>query len=169
MTGIRIEIQGADEALATLQRAIDRTENPRGLFDNIGKSLVERTLQRFIEERGVDGNPWPPSIRALAEGGQTLSKSGDLRGKFTHNATDTGVEIGTNVLYAAIHQFGGTITAKTPKGLRFKVGGQWVTKSQVTIPARPFLGIDDDDEREIERISGDWLADALGGLSDGQG
>ena len=38
------------------------------------------------------------------------------------------------------------------KALRFQVGGKWVTKKQVriTIPARPFLGLSEDDMQEMK-------------------
>jgi phage gpG-like protein len=62
------------------------------------------------------------------------------------------------VLYAAIHQLGGTIAAKDAPYLKFKIGDRWASKKSVTIPARPFLGLDDDDEREIVRIGEDWIA-----------
>lgn len=44
------------------------------------------------------------------------------------------VEIGTNLVYAQIHDEGGTITAKKGKYLRFQVNGQWVTVRSVRIP-----------------------------------
>lgn len=47
--------------------------------------------------------------------------------------------IGTNKKYAAIHEHGGTIRAKSAPYLHFKAGGQWVKTKEVTIPARPFL------------------------------
>ncbi|MEX2480199.1 MAG: phage virion morphogenesis protein [Gammaproteobacteria bacterium] len=160
MDGARIQVTGQDEALEALQGYVERASNPRGMFDNIGARLVVSTQRRFERKQGPDGSPWPPAIRELlGDGRPTLRVSGILVQSLTHNATESGVEVGTNVLYAAIHQLGGTITAKTSKGLRFKVGGQWATKQQVTIPARPFLGIDEDDETEILAIARDWIAD----------
>jgi phage gpG-like protein len=109
------------------------------------------------------------SIRALLQGGRTMTDTGRLAASITHEADEAGVAIGTNVAYGAIHQTGGTITAKTSSGLRFRVGGQWVTKQSVTIPARPFLGIDEDDEKEIEAISARFLAAAFGEEGNGAG
>lgn len=67
----------------------------------------------------------------------------------------SGFAVGTNVKYAATHQFGEpgrTIRARKKKALRFQVGGKWVTKKQVriTIPARPFLGLSEDDMQEMK-------------------
>ena len=55
-----------------------------------------------------------------------------------------------------------TIRAKTSKGLVFRIDGKWIRKRQVTvkvkIPARPFLGLSEDDMQEIKAT----LEDALG-------
>lgn len=59
-----------------------------------------------------------------------------------------------NVKHAATHQFGDTrtIRPKKAKALRFRVNGQWVTKKKVTvtIPARPYLGLDEEDMEELQ-------------------
>ena len=71
-----------------------------------------------------------------------LIDEGRLRASIAAEAiTDNEVLIGTNVVYAAIHEFGGTITPKRAKYLRFywKEIGQWVTTKKVTIPPRPYL------------------------------
>ena len=161
--GIRIRLEGKEKTLATLRGILARTKNPKGLLDNIGASLVASTEHRFETGTGVDGSPWPESIRAQLTGGKTLVDTGRLRGSITHNATARMVEVGTNVIYAAIHQFGGDIVPKTAKALRFKVGGKWAMTKKVTIPARPFLGIDEDDEKEIILIGEDWLREAANG------
>lgn len=163
MTGVRITVEGRDAALAELGRLAARIQHPRGMYDLIGEALVRSTQQRFEEGRSPNGSPWPPSIRALAEGGQTLVKSARLQTSITHAASDQGVEVGTNVLYAAVHQFGATIRPVSADALRFQIGDRWVTTKQVRIPARPFIGLDDDDEREIVAIAEDWLRDETAG------
>lgn len=75
--------------------------------------------------------------------------------------------VGTNVVYGAIHEFGGTIIPRNAEFLRFKVGGNWVQTKKVTIPARPYVGrafrenadrvpdiIENHIERRIERVLG---------------
>jgi phage gpG-like protein len=97
------------------------------------------------------------SLRAMLEGGQTLVDTARLRQDFGTEVTATSAEWGTNTDYAAIHQFGGVIRAKNAKALRFQIGGNWVMKKSVTIPARPFLGMDEADETEVVAIVDDWL------------
>jgi phage virion morphogenesis protein len=165
--GFRLELRGKDEALAELGRAVNALDHPRDMFDEIGMALVVSTQRRFEDEKEPGGNPWPKSIRALATGGKTLTDTARLSGSMTHEASDSGVAVGTNVIYAAIHQFGGVIKPVNAPKLAFRVLGELKFVDQVTIPARPFLGIDDDDETEILAIAGDWLAQATGGENDG--
>ena len=50
------------------------------------------------------------------------------------------VQVGTDVVYAAIQEFGGIITAKNGPYLRFKTrNGNWVTTASVNIPPHPYL------------------------------
>lgn len=162
--GIGIRISGRDQAFATLSDVAARTSNPLGLWQAIGVTVEASVQERFLAESGPDAQVWPKSLRPKLEGGKTLTDSARLMQSITSNATSDGVEIGTNVLYAAIHQFGGTITAKTEKGLRFAIGKgkdkRWAVKKSVTIPARPFLGIDNSDETQILDIATRWLEGA---------
>jgi phage virion morphogenesis protein len=163
MAGVRVEITGRDAAFARLHALGDRLDDARPMYDAIGGYLDLATDMRFERERGPDGNPWPKSLRALSEGGKTLTDTTQLRRSMTHNAWGSGVEHGTNVVYAATHQEGATIKAKTSKGLSWKYRkaganqAQWARKMQVTIPARPFIGIDDEDETEIMAIAESFI------------
>ena len=177
MTGARIELRDQDAALAELDGYLQRARDKRGMFANIGMSLVTSTQNRFERGVGPDGSPWPPSIRALATGGKTLIESARLMRSITYVASDAGVQVGTNVVYAAIHQLGGTIQQKSRTAvLHFKTNkktGQSrfakpgkadrarkveIGAHSITMPARPFLGLDDDDNREIVQIAQDWIA-----------
>ena len=126
-------------ARRALRRASDALGGRRAqsMFDQIGQTLVASTIARFESGRGPDGAAWKPSRRALEEGGKTLVDKGLLRNSITHRAGARGVDVGTNVLYGAIHQFGG------------RAGRNRSAK----IPARPYLGVDDEDARAIERIA----------------
>lgn len=166
MVGVRFELDGSEAALAALTAAAARLDDPMPLYDEIGSMLVVSTQQRFEREEAPDGTPWPMSIRVLTEGGKTLSDTRRLHNSMTHEASNDGVAIGTNVIHAAIHQTGGTIRAKTSKGLRFKVAGGWVTRQSVEIPQRAFLGLDTDDEKAIGDIAGDYLGQPLGGVDE---
>lgn len=40
--------------------------------------------------------------------------------------------------------------------MRFQINGRWISKKEVkvTIPARPFLGVSEEDEEEIKKLLG---------------
>lgn len=177
MTGARIDLKGNDDALAELDGYVQRARDKRGMFANIGMSLVTSTQNRFERGVGPDGSPWPPSIRALATGGKTLIESARLMRSITYIAAINGLEVGTNVIYAAIHQLGGLIrqaartavlhfkTNKKTGQSRFAKPGKAdraqkaeIGARTIHMPARPFLGLDDDDNRETIHIAEDWIA-----------
>ena len=157
-----ITIVVEDQALAAgLKTLSERGANLDPVMAEIGAVLLASTQQRFETETGPEGKSWPKSLRARLENGQTLSKSNRLRLSLTYRASKDAVEVGTNVIYAAIHQFGGRITAKSKPYLAFRLpGGGFIKKKSVTIPARPFLGIDAGDRAEIAAILSDYLEGA---------
>ncbi|KAA5607139.1 hypothetical protein F1188_04355 [Roseospira marina] len=71
------------------------------------------------------------------------------------------VRQGTNLVYARIHQLGGTIRPKTAKALAVPVGDGIRLVQQVTIPARPYLGLSAEDRTEAGEIIADWITGAL--------
>lgn len=159
-TSIRIEINDA-EVRRAIDGLISAAVNLQPALDEIGTMLVAATQQRFERGEAPDGARWPESIRAREEGGQTLIDRGHLRDSITHRASAEEVEVGTNVLYAATHQFGATIRARNARHLKFRLGDRFVSKTEVTIPARPFIGISADDRAEIAEILIDHLREAL--------
>lgn len=146
---------------ARLKQDLNALEDidPTGLNKKIGEVLVSSTKKRFEDEKGPDGTAWKKSRRVESGGGQTLSEKGRLKGSINYQANATGVEIGTNVIYAGVHQKGMEIKPKKAKFLRFQIGGVWARKKKVVIPKRPFLGIDDDDMEEIDGT----IMDHIGG------
>jgi phage gpG-like protein len=63
--------------------------------------------------------------------------------------------VGSPVVYAAIHEYGGVIKAKSGKFLVFQIDGKWIRTKQVTIPKRQWLSKSVEDVKgQIERIFG---------------
>ena len=66
--------------------------------------------------------------------------SGDLARSVGYKLSGNKVVVGSNLIYAPIHEFGGVIVPKRAKALLFKtLDGRWHSASRVVIPARPFL------------------------------
>ena len=154
---VRITTKRTGVLSALSQLALER-DDKSDLLDQIGINLVENTRVRFGDQVSPDGVPWEPSLRAINEGGDTLRDKGVLLNSFTHRQLTDSVEWGTNVPYALPLHFGATIQAVNGPYLKFKVpGGGWAQKAEVTIPARPFLGMDSDDEQLVVDIIGAFL------------
>lgn len=70
--------------------------------------------------------------------------------------------IGTNLIYAAIQEFGGEITPKRAPFLRFQIDGEWITARRVRIPAHPYVRPTmDEDGAEAKREVGAALRDII--------
>lgn len=147
----------------------------------IASSLEASTLRRFETEVGPDGEAWLPSQRALSEGGQTLTDTARLRQSVVSAAGPDWAEIGTNVAYAGAHQFGATIKREARQqtiyrrlnGRTGELTAQFVKRGrsnfaqdvtvgdhEIDIPARPFLGVGDEDEVSIIEIITDHFTGA---------
>ena len=124
---------------ARLLKLSEKLADPTPMLEQIGEA-GEKAVKRNFREGGVP-EKWKVSRRAAAQNGQTLIDNGvtGLVGSVTFDIQGRTVRIGSNVIYGRIHHFGGTITPKNGKFLRFKGADGWVTKKSVTIPARPWL------------------------------
>jgi len=132
--------------------ARERGQDLRPAWRAIGQQAVTFTKNRFTTSRAPDGSSWQPSRKTS---GLTLVLKGLLlRSISARPATNDGVDVGSNRVYAGIHQSGGVIRAKTAKGLRFRVGpnGAWVSKREVDIPKREYLGVNDQEMDAYGRI-----------------
>lgn len=134
--------------------------NFTALHKEIGEYLVSSTKERFDNETAPDGTEWPKSYRVQEEGGVTMTDTARLKNSVHYRARPDKVEVGTNDIRASVHQQGKTIKAKNAKFLKFKVAGRWAQKKSVKIPARPFIGISEEDDQEIVAI----IAETFGRL-----
>ncbi|WEO73777.1 phage virion morphogenesis protein [Agrobacterium vitis] len=181
MSGTSIEIR--DGLSPTLNRLVTISENPAEVMGDVAAYMLTSTQQRFEREIGPDGQKWQPlkgrtaSARAgrgrkLRGSDHILRDTGRLYNSLTSSADATSATVGTNVEYAAIHQFGGVIKQgertqklslkriRGSKKVRFvKAGTKGAIEREATIgarditmPARPYLGINDADRDEIGTI-----------------
>lgn len=158
MTSIVIDDKDLGDALS---RIVEAAGDPQSALQEIGRYGEKSTRDRFHEGVEPGGLPWLPSIRVQKQGGKTLQESRRLLDSFTFNVGPDFVEWGTNVHYAGVHQFGATIRPVNAKELRFQIPGVgWIRSKEVTIPARPFIGIDEHDKEEIGGILVHWLEEA---------
>lgn len=129
-------------------------------FERGGRPQWAGLLPATLAQKRKLGYSDKPLIRR--GGGQSLYSS------ITQTSDATSATVGTNVKYAAIHQFGGqtrahVILPRHKKALAF--GGRVVKRVNhpgSKIPPRPFLRLTDEDEGKIVRKASDYLASLIG-------
>lgn len=159
---------------AQLARAYASLDDTSDLMADIGKILVRSTEQRFLKGTAPDGTKWAPkSQTTLNKYGARKSNRVDTRPLFGPNgrlheeifseASKDQVEVGSGLPYAAAMQFGaakgsfGAYSGTDKNGRTFSGSAPWGN-----IPARPFLGISDEDRVNIVDQIAVYLSGAFG-------
>lgn len=147
MIGYRID---DDQVIGALRGLIALGRDATPAMREIAALGESSTRLRFKQQRGPDGRRWKPSLRAQLTGGATLTKDGHLSGSIGSSAGADFAEWGVNRIYARIHQEGGEIRAKGGGALKFRLpSGAFAVVKAVRMPARPYLGVNDDDRDDI--------------------
>lgn len=149
MAGVRSTLKWDDtDAQRMLRDAARRCENLSPVMKSFGEHMMVSTGKRFDTETAPDGTPWAPLSPAtlrVKKGGkilQEMGRRGGLLGTIVYQAEARKIAIGTNKVYGAIHQLGG-------------MAGR---NRKVKIPARPYLGFNADDIRELAATAADYVA-----------
>lgn len=162
MTGarIRIDLLGGEAVRARIRAAGDAFENPHPVLARIGEYLVGTTKERFRTERDPSGAPWAPLSEAMRRRkrknrDRILTLEGYLGSQISWRASRDELLVGSDRVYAGTHQFGAKKGqyGKTSRGSPIPWGD---------IPARPLLGLSDDDERVVLDMMSSHVADAFG-------
>lgn len=160
------DFSGLHRTQGVLRQVREGLDDPAPLMREIGAAMVQSTRGRFDTQSGPDGRRWAPlsADTVLSRVGgvkraytkkmrfrkgvadrianlRILFRQGHLRNSQTFRLTAGGVEWGSNLKYAAIHQTGG----KAGRG------------KKITIPARPYLGISGADEDMIDGLAQAYL------------
>lgn len=130
-----------DEASPALGK-IDAALHSLGpILEAVGLQVVSLT-QRSFSDKSLRITPWAPKRDGSPA---TLIQSGLLKQSIRITRIGgTTVTVGSDRVYAAIHQLGGTIKRKSAKEPGFTVGGVtfYAKTFAATMPARPFFPID---------------------------
>lgn len=154
----RIELDlDTSSALDGITNLLGRIEQPRPLLMEIGEDLTESAKERFRDGVAPDGTPWAsnsPVTVSIYQGmfasaggkkplvGETRRLSSEISWQLDG---DRAVMIGSPMPYAAMQQFGGTKS-------------DW-PHLWGDIPARPFLGVSDQDRTTILDLTSTYLRD----------
>lgn len=141
MTGVTLEVNTKD--LDRIQRRLNRLAgfSAAQLLADIGGHVESSTRRRIGQEKVGPGRQrwasWSPAYAATRHAGQSLLQGeGDLLDSISSLVIGDTVEVGSNLVYAATHQFG---------------------DDSRSIPARPYLGLSSEDVSGIDRLSVDAL------------
>jgi phage virion morphogenesis protein len=160
------EIDAVKKLLANA--ALDSADRGR-LLHSIGEEMVEQTRERFETKKSPEGDTW----KSIAEKTRRYYERATgfapkpplvLTGELRHSITSEvqggawAVLVGAAKEYAAIHQWGGEIRPKSAPAL-FVPGYGRLQKA--TIPARPYLGVSQDDMKAIEAVAAAFLAGSV--------
>lgn len=170
MTGVRYTITFEDLGVEqAFLRMATGAEDMTPLMDDIGSVLINGARERISDTNvGPDGVAWPKSFRVESgQGGKTLHDSGTLLASIVSLAGPREVAVGSNLIYAGVHQTGATIRPKVAGALFFTLpDGTEVVAGEVTIPARPYLGISESEAEDIREVVGLYFGQLLSGGAD---
>lgn len=191
--GVTISIDDR-EVLGALDRLRGAVADPTGLTHALGAHFVFSTQRNFETETAPDGTPWPRLSPRTAEKRVGRGRRGydhmlrvttRLYRSVNYSADAGGVEWGSNLVYARVHQLGGMIDMPAREGrvrlrsIRQKGGGirsRFASKRsktaiekivqirghQVRIPARPYLGISAYDRERVPEVGVEYLESEVG-------
>lgn len=136
---VSVQVVGIEAVQAALKTIAQHTNDTQPIMRGIANILQQRTQQSFETKTSPFGQAWKPSEHSLRQNG--------VLSRIASKASAYHAEIYTTPIYAAIHQFGGTIKPKNGKYLTFKgSGSRFVRVKQVIIPARPFMPVNQQGE-----------------------
>lgn len=155
---VKIKVEGLSKLKGNLKKKIDKLQDLTQFFQVVGAYVQRRTIKEcFDKEQAPDGSKWQPlsewrtkERRKRHKSGhmKILQDTGELRRSIKYQAAKDHVLIGSNLKYARIHQFGGTIHSKQFRTSK-KDYSHYIVKRSVNIPARPYLGITEQDRQYI--------------------
>lgn len=187
MSGVSFRLEDK-EVLGALSRLERAAADPSDAYHAIGGHFIFSTKRNIEAETAPDGTRWPPLSPRTAAHRIGTGRSARRRG-FEHMLrvttrlyqsvsyrVDNGVEWGSHLVYARLHQLGGAIDMKPRAGsvtiknirrrgnrfVRFGTRGAEtrtvaIRGHRVHVPARPYLGISAYDRTEVPEIVANHL------------
>lgn len=133
-----LKVEGADNLAVMLNKYLKQGNDLTTPLRESGEFLLESTQERFRDMQAPDGEPWEPlspkTLKHKKRPDKILTETGTLADTLNYLVSGNSLELGSNMEYAATHQFG-----------------------RDDIPARPFLGFAPFEEKEVLDIFRDHL------------
>lgn len=143
MSGVALVFDVSDLARRSQQIVDLANFDTHDLLESIGMELAEQTRERLMyDKESPDGVPWVGWSDGYADtrhsGHSLLVSDGHLADSVQHVVGSRQVEVGSNLVYAAIHQFGGAAVG-------------------MSMPERPWLGISNQNEEDLMGLISDFF------------
>jgi phage virion morphogenesis protein len=178
---ITIQVDDLDRAMTEIARRLGNTGPAMRRIKDVMLDAVEQNFEEEGRPKWVDLAPSTKAARARKGKwpGPILQVSGRLASSIVGDSDKDSATVGSNLEYAAIQQFGGTIVQHAhTRWVNFHIDkegrsrfakrskanfAQAVTFGQrsITIPARPFLDLTDSDLEEMLIVLGEYLVEGL--------
>ena len=131
----KINIKQFCKEFKAYEEKVGKTAAWRGVLSEVGNAAKNESTRSFEAQGSPFGEAWKalaPATLKKKKGSLKLVESGHLKRSLRSNisTSEKRVSVGSNLEYAAIHQFGG----RAGRG------------HKVSIPARPFLPINEKNE-----------------------
>ena len=174
---IKVQYVGMKKLMEKVKHGKDSLMDLTPFWDSVGMVMFKRTMRHFQQEQSPDGVKWKPLSAARIrqrnkrhKGGRMkiLTDTGELRRSVAYKAFKSRVIFGSVLKYAAIHQFGGTVTVrkegvyKNNYGPGKPKGGSYSYRWNVNIPARPYLGVTEEDKNKVLSMMKEYLKRNVG-------
>jgi phage virion morphogenesis protein len=150
---LRLNLTGVDGVEAALAALAP-------LKSGVLLEALARLIRESVRERLLAGGPAPDGTAWQANrAGRTpiLHRTGALARSIDYLVHGSSIVVGSSLIYAAIHQFGGVIRPKSGAALVFRAGNETIFARQVTMPARPYIGLSAEDRSEIILATAQYL------------
>lgn len=186
MPKLHFDLKGDKEMDSLLRRAGEITGSFQKPLERAGIYMLRQTDKRFQQQVSPDGKPWKKhskyspvkrpkgrkrsSLPQEQQAHKILLGRGTLRNSVSPSRgkgavwrmSKKSLDLGTNLIYANVHQFGAEIVPVRKKWLHWLDGaGNDHFSKRVKIPARPFLGFSKEDIRDVRGIFVTWAAAEL--------
>lgn len=143
------ELERLSQRISKLAESIADTEP---LMQSLATELESQTRRRISSEKAApDGTPWKPWSDGYAKtrhGGQSLLESqGHLIDSIVTESSAERAATGSNLVYAALHQAGGT---------------EDMEPGPAAVEARPWLGVSAENEQDLQAVTDAWVDSQIG-------
>lgn len=163
----------------SLGELISKYEHRAPLMRMLAADMEDAVQENFAQQGRPKWMGWKSnSYWAKRRGGMILQLSGRLASSIVQYSDNDAATVGTNVIYAGIHQSGGKINIPARSQQAYykqhtdgSVGNRFVKKSQsnysewntlpaytINMPARPFLHLTESDVEGMEEKIADFFS-----------